>query len=82
MLPANVLRARTASLSWSAWSRSSSRRSVQASCTARMMSTNPGRPWWLDFGKYVPAKNGRPSGVMNTVIGQPPLPVIACVASM
>ena len=33
-------------------------------------------------GKYVPQKNGSPSGVMNTVIGQPPCPVIACVAVM
>ena len=26
------------------------RRSDHASCTARITSTNPGRPWWLDFG--------------------------------
>jgi hypothetical protein len=30
----------------------------------------------------VPQKNGSPSGVMNTVIGQPPWPVIAWVAAM
>ncbi len=33
-------------------------------------------------GKYVPPKNGRPSGVRNTVIGQPPLPLMAWTASM
>ena len=33
-------------------------------------------------GKYVPQKNGLPSGVANTVIGQPPCPVIAWVAVM
>jgi hypothetical protein len=30
----------------------------------------------------VPQKNGSPSGVAKTVIGQPPWPVIACVAAM
>ena len=35
------------------------------------------------LGKYVAAKNGSPSGVMNTVIGQPPWPrFIAWVAAM
>ena len=36
----------------------------------------------LAFGKYVPQKNGSPSGVAKTVIGQPPCPVIAWVAVM
>ena len=38
----------------------------QASATAVTSCMNRGR------GKYVPAKKGSPSGVMNTVIGQPP----------
>ena len=33
-------------------------------------------------GKQAPAKNGSCSGVMNTVIGQPPWPVMAWVAVM
>ena len=33
-------------------------------------------------GKYVPPKNGTCSGVMNTLSGQPPWPVIAWTASM
>ena len=32
--------------------------------------------------KYVPPKNGSPSGVRKTVIGQPPCPVSATTASM
>ena len=39
-------------------------------------------PWRGSGGKYVPARNGIPSGVMKTVIGQPPCPVSACVAAM
>ena len=49
----------------------------QASATAVTSCTNCGR------GKYVPAKKGSPSGVMKTVIGQPPWPrFIAWVAAM
>ena len=33
-------------------------------------------------GRYVAAKNGAPSGVSNSVIGQPPEPVASCTASM
>jgi hypothetical protein len=33
-------------------------------------------------GKYVPPKNGSPSGVTKQFSGQPPEPVIACTASM
>ena len=33
-------------------------------------------------GKYVPPKNGSPSGVRNTVSGQPPCPVRETTASM
>ena len=40
------------------------------------------RPWRSSGGKYVPPKNGVPSGSRNTVIGQPPLPVSACTACM
>ena len=43
---------------------------------------NDGSPCRGIGGKYVPAKNGSPSGVRNAVSGQPPLPVIACAASM
>ena len=39
-------------------------------------------PWRGVSGKYVPPKNGRPSGARNTDIGQPPWPVIACTAPM
>ena len=39
-------------------------------------------PWAGLGGKYVPQKSGLPSGVANTVIGQPPWPVSAWVASM
>ena len=33
-------------------------------------------------GKYVPPKNGRPSGVRKTLMGQPPEPVSDWTASM
>ena len=52
----------------------SSRRSRHASATARSTCRNAGSPWRGSGGKYVPPKNGSPSGVRNTVIGQPPLP--------
>ena len=41
-----------------------------------------GSPCRGSGGKYVPPKNGSPSGVRKTVIGQPPLPVSATTASM
>ena len=41
-----------------------------------------GIPWRGSGGKYVPPQNGSPSGVRNTVIGQPPWPVSATTASM
>ena len=43
---------------------------------------NAGMPCRGSAGKYVPAKNGSPSGVSTQVIGQPPWPVIAWVARM
>ena len=40
---------------------------------------NPGRPpTWSSGGKYVAPTNGFKSGVSQTLIGQPPPPVIAC----
>ncbi len=54
----------------------SSRLSCQAWATAPSSWVNCAR------GKNVPAKNGSPSGVSRQVIGQPPCPVSAVVASM
>ncbi|CAB4607703.1 unannotated protein [freshwater metagenome] len=54
----------------------SSRRLCQASFIAFINAMNDG------LGKYVPPKNGRPSGVIKTVIGHPPRPDIACTASI
>src|SRR4051794_1670237 len=53
-------------------------RSVRQTC-ARCSSTclNPGRPYREPGGKYVPPKNGLRSGVSQTDMGQPPLPVVA-----
>ena len=70
------------SCSLSACSSSSSRRSLHALSTASIRRTNPVIPCRSSFGKYVPPKNGRPSGARNTVIGQPPRPVIAWTACM
>ena len=53
-----------------------------ASATAVRTRGNPGMPCRSSGGKYVPPKNGRRSGVRNTLIGQPPEPVIACTAVM
>ena len=66
----------TASRSAAPFCVSSSRRLRQASSIAAISCRK------LGLGKYVPPKNGSPSGVMNTVIGHPPRPVIACTASM
>jgi hypothetical protein len=56
--------------------RTSSRRFRHASVTAS-------RTWSsCSLGKYVPQKNGSRSGVISTVIGQPPCPVRAWVAAM
>ncbi len=60
----------------------SSRRSVHAWAIPVSTCRNDGSPCCGTGGKYVPAKNGLPSGVRNAVNGQPPLPVIACAASM
>ncbi len=55
--------------------RTSSRRVRQASPSKGASSRRPGRPQRRDLGKYVPAKNGRLSGVITMVNGQPPAPV-------
>ena len=60
----------------------SSRRSAQVWATDASSCGKDGMPWRGVGGKYVPQKNGSPAGVANTVIGQPPWPVSACVASM
>ena len=62
--------------------RTSSRRSVQAAERAGTSSSIPKRCPIDCFGKYVPAKKGRLSGVITTVMGQPPLPVRAWVTVM
>ena len=49
---------------------------AQVSVTAAINCRN------CDLGKYVPQKNGLPSGVRKQVIGQPPCPVMRCSASM
>ena len=54
----------------------------QVSAMASSTRRNAGMPWRSSGGKYVPAKNGSPSGVRNAVIGQPPEPVMAWTASM
>src|SRR5262249_17573271 len=41
------------------------------------MSTNPGRPHFDAGGKYVPPENGFSPGVSQTLLGQPPDPVVA-----
>jgi hypothetical protein len=41
----------------------------------------PGIPNLSCGGKYVPAKNGRWSGVRNTVSGQPPERPMSCTTS-
>ena len=51
---------------------SSSRRWVQASLSACSTWVNAGVPCRGSGGKYVPAKNGSPSGVRMQVIGHPP----------
>ncbi len=60
----------------------SSRRVRQAFVTATRSCRNDPIPGRDTGGKYVPAKNGSPAGVRNTVIGQPPWPVRATVTSM
>ena len=60
----------------------SPRRSRYASETATSSWAKLGSPCRGSGGKYVPPKNGSPSGVRKTVIGQPPLPVSATTASM
>jgi hypothetical protein len=72
----------TTFVSFPACSTKSPRRVRHASSTASSTLTNPGMPWRSSLGKYVPPKNGRPSGARKTVIGHPPRPVIACTACM
>ena len=59
-----------------------SRCSRQAAAIEVRTWRKAGMPWRGSGGKYVPPANGSPSGVRNTVIGQPPLPLIATTASM
>jgi hypothetical protein len=42
----------------------------------------PGMPLRSSGGKYVPPTNGFRSGVSQTLIGQPPWPVVACTNVM
>ena len=62
--------------------RTSSGRSRHASVSAASTWRSDGCPPRGLSGKYVPAKNGLPSWSSTTVIGQPPCPVSATVASM
>ena len=55
---------------------------VHASAIAAQHLRERRQPVLRHGGKYVPAKNGLPSGVRNAVRGHPPLPVIAWAASM
>ncbi len=71
-----------AAVSRPATSSTASRFVRHASATAPQMRTKPGIPWRSSLGKYVPAWNGRPSGRNHTLMGQPPWPVIVCVACM
>ena len=50
----------------------SSRRSRHASAIPSRTCRNDGMPWEGSFGKYVPAKNGLPSGVRKADSGHPP----------
>ena len=54
----------------------------QARAISVSTSLNPGRPQRDDGGKYVPPKIGLRSGVSQTLIGQPPAPVVACTNVM
>ncbi len=65
----------TAVMTSAADRRTSSRRVRQASPIRAASSRRPVRPQRRDLGKYVPAKNGRLSGVITIVSGQPPEPV-------
>ena len=73
---------RTASTIADAWRETSPRRSRYASETAVSTCWKLGSPCRGSGGKYVPPRNGSPSGVRKTVIGQPPCPVSATTASM
>ena len=79
VMPPGAGRAESAS-SWRTmsrpWACTSARRWAQTSDTRVSNWENCTR------GKYVPQKNGWPSGVRKHVIGQPPDPVMACVTSM
>ena len=58
-----------------------SRRSVHACRTAASTCEKDGMPPRGSGGKYVPAKNARPSGVVKTESGQPRLRVNALAAA-
>ena len=73
---------RSAASMRSAWLSMSSLRARHVSATARSTSGKLASPCRGSGGKYVPAKNGRASGVMKTVVGQPPEPVIPTAASI
>ena len=60
----------------------SSRRPFQSSATRGISSSMPIRPPRPIRGMYVPAKKGRPCGVMMIVSGHPPRPVIIWAAVM
>ncbi len=79
---AGMGRGSTAARTWSPTDPTSSRRSRYAAAAARSTAGNPRMPWRSAGGKYVPAWKGRPSGVRNTVSGQPPCTPIVCAALM
>ncbi|GIW73141.1 MAG: hypothetical protein KatS3mg102_2683 [Planctomycetota bacterium] len=62
--------------------RISPRRCRHNSATRCNTIINEGRPCRGSGGKYVPPKNGSPSGVQNTDKGQPPSPAVACTNAM
>jgi hypothetical protein len=57
-------------------------RSTASRCSRHACDTDCSSRTKFGRGKYVPQKNGVPSGAANTVIGHPPCPVIAWVAVM
>ena len=75
-------RERMASANSSAWVSTSSRRCPHTSVRAASTVRKDGVPARSAGGKYVPPKNGRRSGVRNTLIGHPPEPVTDWTASM
>ena len=80
--PESVGRATIAFAMWSDCSTAPDRFVVHALATAPITSMKDGWPPMESFGKYVPANIGFCSGVRKTVIGHPPLPVVAVTTSM